>query len=290
MRLRSFSVAARELNLSQPAVSRHISTLEARLGQRLFHRNNNRITPTDNAQRLADAVALGFGHVHEAWESVLAPPERDEVVLACSFGFADQWLMPRFSELRNAMRGTRVRVVTTDQLGDIDMSKIDAAVTWDLNQHPQRPFLPLIPDETFPVCSPEFAARRGLETGAGIEALPVEDFLNFDVGRSGFLTWNAWFAHAGLPPGPLDVSPEFDAYPFLMQAVLNHEGIALGWRGLVDKLLQEGRIIRAGPSVSQRETAYYLQYRPIRNEDDPLSRLLAWFEAQVDRDLSAVLF
>ena len=58
-----FSSAAKELNLSQPAVSRHISTLEGRLGCALFYRDHNKITPTEAGQKLADAVSLGIGHV-----------------------------------------------------------------------------------------------------------------------------------------------------------------------------------------------------------------------------------
>ena len=94
----SLSRAAQELGLSQPAVSRHIATLEDRLGQPLFHRNNNRITPTESATRLAGAVALGYGHVDQVWDDVLKPSDRREVTLACSYGFADQWLMPSFSD------------------------------------------------------------------------------------------------------------------------------------------------------------------------------------------------
>ncbi|MBY6069145.1 LysR family transcriptional regulator [Leisingera aquaemixtae] len=275
----SLSRAAIELGLSQPAVSRHIATLEDRLRQPLFDRNNNRITPTANAIRLADAVALGLGHVDQAWSEVLAAPETDEVTLACTFGFADQWLMPRHSDLRASLGGTRVRVVTTDQLGDIDMSRLDAAVVWDPSRMPERPYFPLIPSETFPVCTPGFLADHP-EAADGISALPPVSFLHFDTGSSGFLTWPGWFEQAGLPLPRFGKAPEFDAYPFLLQAVLDGEGIALGWLGLVDQLLENGRLVRAGPSVFSRETAYYVQHRPVLDETGALARLLAWFQGQ----------
>lgn len=291
MRYNNFSMAARKLNLSQPAVSRHIATLEDRLGQPLFQRDNNKLTPTANARRLADAVALGFGHVDRVWRDISAPPERDEVVLACTFGLAEQWLMPRFSELRTAMQGARVRVVTTDQLGDIDLGRVDAAVVWNIEQAPDRPALPLIPEEVFPICSPDFAAREfdghpGVAANVdppGLEKLPASRFLHFDVGSSGFLTWDGWFAKAGLKPPRIDKGATFDAYPFLLQAVLAGEGVALGWRGLADELLAQGRVIRVGPTVAHRETAYYLQHRPIRDPDGALARLVDWFREQVSQ-------
>ena len=279
VRHRSFSGAAAELNLSQPAVSRHVSTLELRLGQPLFIRNNNRIVPTGNAQRLADAVALGFGHVRDTWNSISAPTDRDEVVLACSFGIADQWLMPRFSDLRASMRGARVSVVTTDQLEDIDLSSIDAAVVWQPEAHPERPAIPLIPDECFPVCTPDFYAQH-VQGNDDLSDVPPDLFLHLDVGRSGFLTWKDWFTKAGCKPVLFGNPIEFDAYPFLIQAVLSGEGLALGWRGLVDRLLAEGHLMRAGRSVSKHETAYFLQHRPIMEENTPLARLVNWFRGK----------
>ncbi|WP_027258062.1 LysR family transcriptional regulator [Leisingera aquimarina] len=279
----SLSRAAAELGLSQPAVSRHISTLEERLRQPLFERNNNRIAPTANATRLADAVALGLGHVDQAWSEILAAPDTDEVTLACTFGFADQWLMPRYSDLRAYLGGGRVRVVTTDQLGDIDLSRLDAAVVWDPSRMPDRPYFPLIPAETFPICSPGFLEAHP-EAGADIARVPPELFLHFDTGVSGFLTWEGWFAQAGLTAPQFGTAAEFDAYPFLLQSVRRGEGIGLGWTGIADQALAAGEVLRLRPAVSDRPHSYFLQHR--ETGGSALERMLKWFkrEASASRD------
>lgn len=55
----SFSQAAKELHTVQPAVSRHISTLEAQLGVSLFTRNSRDVTITQaGEQLLKDAKAI----------------------------------------------------------------------------------------------------------------------------------------------------------------------------------------------------------------------------------------
>lgn len=291
-RLGSFSLAAQELNLSQPAISRHISALEARLGRELFLREHNKVKPTEIGRKLGDAVSLGFGHVAAIWRDVSEPADRDDVVLVCSYGFADQWLMPRFSRLREAMEGARLHVTTSDQMNDIDFRHIDAAVVWDLGRMPDRPAIALVRDETFPVCSPGFLSRIQMEQREGgisgspeprLCSLPSEYFLHFDVRGSDFLTWKDWFVRAGLPVPDFGHPLEYDAYPFLIRAALHGEGIALGWRGLVDQLLTDGSLVRAGPSVSKRDTSYYLQHRPISEENGPLARLVAWFTAEADR-------
>jgi len=50
----SFSRAADELHLTQPAVSKHIQQLEAELGVRLFHRVGRRVALTDAGRIVAD--------------------------------------------------------------------------------------------------------------------------------------------------------------------------------------------------------------------------------------------
>ncbi len=50
----SFSRAADELNLSQPAVSKHIQLLEAELGVRLFQRVGRRVELTDAGRIVVD--------------------------------------------------------------------------------------------------------------------------------------------------------------------------------------------------------------------------------------------
>ncbi|SLN63539.1 Glycine cleavage system transcriptional activator [Roseovarius albus] len=285
VRHRGFSLAAKELNLSQPAVSRHIATLEGRLGCALFHRDHNKITPTEAGQKLADAVALGIGHVASVWQEVMAQGEDHGVVLACSYGFSDQWLMPRFSDLRRAMGGVPVRLITSDQLEYLDFRRIDAAVVWDVSQLSDRPYFPLIKDETFPVCSPSFLARyhqkqreRGEPEGKiDFSNLVADDFLHFAVGNSGFLTWRSYFTHLGLPIPDFGPTTPYDAYPFLIRAVRSGEGVALGWRGLVDDLLHRNEILRVGPSASNRETSYYLQHRPVSDRTSAVARLVDWF-------------
>lgn len=274
----SLSRAAETLGMSQPAVSRHISTLEARLGKPLLSRNNNRVVPTADAFKLANAVELGMGHLDQIWTEISAPPDRSDVTLACTFGFADQWLMSRFSDLRKFVGEGRVRVVTTDQLGDIDLRRLDAAVVWDPSRMPDRPYFPLIPCETFPICSPDFLKAHP-EARESVANLSPELFLHLDVGDSGFMTWASWFAHAGFIPPVFSRPTRFNAYPFMLQAVRNGEGVGIGWRGLIELALAKGEIIRLGPTVADRKVSYFLQHRQVRDENGTLGRMLHWFES-----------
>lgn len=70
-----FRRAAEQLHLSQPAVSRHISELEAELGVRLFDRNTREVVPTEAGrylqsalERVLDELEGVLAHVHSESE------------------------------------------------------------------------------------------------------------------------------------------------------------------------------------------------------------------------------
>ena len=63
---RSFRKAAAVLHLSQPAVTKTISTLEATLGTRLFHRVPNGVEPTVHGRSFAPRAAAVFNELRRA--------------------------------------------------------------------------------------------------------------------------------------------------------------------------------------------------------------------------------
>jgi LysR family glycine cleavage system transcriptional activator len=62
-RLASFSGAANELNVTQPAISRSISRLEAHLGYPLFIRHGRWIKLTQNGDKLFRATSTAFNTI-----------------------------------------------------------------------------------------------------------------------------------------------------------------------------------------------------------------------------------
>src|SRR5690242_13234678 len=96
-RLGSMSAAARELGVSQPAISRHLQILEADLGQALFHRNRRGLSLTAAGNAYRHAVALGLDHIAAATATLRAQTGDQTIRIATNFGFAQQWLMPRLS-------------------------------------------------------------------------------------------------------------------------------------------------------------------------------------------------
>jgi hypothetical protein len=102
----SFSAAARQLRIGQPALSKTIAQLEERLQVRLLTRTSHALLPTDASLRFCERAQLA---IQEAGEAEI---ERAMPVLASSVGsgFRQQRPLPgsrSFPDCRNSSQSSR---------------------------------------------------------------------------------------------------------------------------------------------------------------------------------------
>ena len=98
----SFTAAARNLHMTQPAVSLHVKALEQHLGARLLHRETRGVRVTEAGQVLLDASEIVLTTLEETERRVqeLESPERGSVLLACGDTIALHLLPPVLAEFR----------------------------------------------------------------------------------------------------------------------------------------------------------------------------------------------
>lgn len=92
----SFSAAAKELGLGQPAVSKRIALLEEEFGSQLFMRTTRKLTPTREAHRVYDLARQVLGTFEAARASIREAPARPSGTLRISVpsSFGRHYLMP----------------------------------------------------------------------------------------------------------------------------------------------------------------------------------------------------
>jgi DNA-binding transcriptional LysR family regulator len=281
-RLGSFTRAAEELGISQPAVTRHVRTVESTLGQPLFRRDHNRLSLTDAGRRLWSSVAAGFGEIAGTLDALRAEAEGRRLVFAAHAGFAQQWLMPRFSELCQVLGGPDVRLMITDSTAELDRGDFDFAVRVGRGAWREQDSHSLIAEVVAPVAAPQLLEARPELRAAAPAALLQAPLLHMDAGDQPWTTWRGWFQAMGVTapvpaPGVL-----YNNYPLVLQEVLAGNGVALGWRPLTDRLIGQGALVQLGPSVTNPEQGYFLTWP--RGDPDPelRNRLCAWFDRQLD--------
>ncbi len=118
----NFSVAARRLYLSQPAVSLHIGNLEKQLGLELFHRNGRTIQLSDAGRVLLPLAqeALRHGKRIEETMSSLRGVMIGELAIASSTTVG-KYILPRVvGEFRRCYPQVRVSITVSSRRSAID--------------------------------------------------------------------------------------------------------------------------------------------------------------------------
>lgn len=92
--------AARALGVSQPAVSRSLSTLEAKLGKTLFERRGRQVVPTPEALTLNAALDALFTALNKVNESAFVARSVAPIRVISSPLYAGGFLQAQFAALR----------------------------------------------------------------------------------------------------------------------------------------------------------------------------------------------
>ena len=280
----SFAGAAKELGISQPAVSRHIASLETRLGIRLFERSRNGVRLTEDGQRYHEKIAAGLGLIQTATSEAVQPSTREQVMIACSGPASHYLLMPRRSALQDAL-GDETRIGTAvfnSYARNLPLDPVpDVVLDWD-RVIGSKERTALFREAVRPVCSPQYAATheetlRGPVSGWGGLA-----FLEPGLPNTGWASWEDWFLAAGHPQ-PRPRFTGFDNYIYSLEAAVSGQGIALGWRRFVDRHLETGALVALGDGYVERDN----HFCGILTEQGRLRSIAASYLSELKRLLSA---
>ncbi len=86
-------------------------------------------------------------------------------------------------------------------------------------------------------------------------------FLKLTKTNRGWATWEDWFARVGGP----EVAPHYyglDNYVYLLEAAAAGRGIALGWRGMIERYTDTGSLIRLGEGFVSFDRPLYAVLAP----------------------------
>ena len=112
-RLGNVTRAARELQTSPSAVSRHIAGLERRLSVRLFERSTKGVQLTEPGRRYQEAVVAALNSLKAGGAEAAELSAGPGVVIACSHDSSHLVIMPRYAALEKLLGSeARVRLLT----------------------------------------------------------------------------------------------------------------------------------------------------------------------------------
>ena len=164
-RRRSFSAAARELGISQPAVSKHIADIERRLEVHLIERRRQGAELTAAGAFLADSVLRAEALLAQAARSVtnFRRPPTGSLTIAAS-GVPATYLLPEVAiAFQRTYPGVRVSIVSAPSAQTMDALRAHRAefgVVGGFAAAPEIEAEPLVEEDIVVVGPPQYAGRR----------------------------------------------------------------------------------------------------------------------------------
>ena len=128
--LQSFSAAARELRLSNAAVSKHVSHLEEELGARLLHRTTRKVSPTAIGEAYLERSARLLDELDELDRSVTRSTTEVRGTLRVNVpnAFGALYISPMIPALLARWPELSVDMSMTDRFVDLVDEGVDVAI------------------------------------------------------------------------------------------------------------------------------------------------------------------
>jgi LysR family glycine cleavage system transcriptional activator len=266
-RTENLTGAAHELHVTQSAVSRQISVLEAYLGVELLRRQRHGVSLTKVGRAYAEQIVPAFAMIANATGELLKDSSQDALRLLTYTTFAAKWLIPRLPDFHAKHPGIEVRLSTAVPDVDFDRDEVDMAIQFGDGQWPNTQSDRLFTDQTEPVCSPAFLAMYAPESQHP-ESLLRQRLLLSRYRRN---DWSDWLEVNQLTSMSVDSKRmSFGSSILALQAAVDGLGIVIGQTRLLASDFETGRLLRpfAGtrwkPLRSDR--AYYL-LRPLHQRE-----------------------
>ncbi len=244
-RLMSFTRAAAELGVSQPAVSLAIRQLEQALGQALFLREHRSIRLTEAGERLFNEVSISFGRILKTLNQIAPLSAPALVTLSISTAFANYWVMPRLSRLHNAHPGVDLRLQVVDRDLDLEHENVSLGIRRGRGNWPGYHSSSIAREELLAVASPSYLATQGVPHA--IEDLEHHQFIHLEEPFRPRPQWRDWFQSFDLDYVDRGEGLRLNDYALVIQAAMAGEGIALGWRHVVDSLIKSRLLVPVVP-------------------------------------------
>lgn len=249
--------AAQELNVSQPAISRRISALEADLGCHLFDRSRKPVQLTEQGRELAQVLRTSFGSIETMVDRLRRGASRRVVTVSAPSGFVGYWLIQHLGDLEEAFPEITIRIIS-QEYGEPERPG-DVAVRFGLPDASVAGEVRILGEEVFAVASPLYLQRRGLVPETfGFEG---QTLLTMEGARSHWHDWPSWFEAVGREMPRRVRELDFNSYAHLVNAALAGQGICLCWAGLLDPFLESGAMLRLGEEVARSDRGYHVALR-----------------------------
>ncbi len=244
----SFSLAAEQLGVTQPAVSLQIRSLEKRLGRKLLDRSGRRVEPTEAGQRLYRSAQRMLALEEQLVEEVADASEGElagTLQLGASTGPGGSVVPLLLCEFQRTNPSVRVSLTVSDTQTIVDHvagRELAIGIVGAARRHRGVTFEPLFRDEVVLACPPghRFAGRM-----ISLDELQSEPPVVMQEGAGVRQVIDDALRSAGLRDRDLEVKLELGLQESVKSAVAAGYGVSFISRSAIEAELSTGAIATA---------------------------------------------
>jgi LysR family glycine cleavage system transcriptional activator len=250
----SFTLAAKELHVTQTAVSHQIKLLENELGAVLFRRTPRRLALTPSGSAWAAELGPIFSRLLAVNRRLRKPARAERPLVSVSTipSLGTRWLAPRLGRFLSRHPDIDVRISASDHLVDFAVEPIDVGIRYGKGRYPGLLSEKLSDDAFVVVCAPAVLSRRKVRSPRDLEG---QTLLEDDHPHA----WQEWLGRQKVRLGSYRRTVLDDSSMLLEAAVRGH-GFALSrWSLSVDEV-SLGRLVLPFPKIAPLPTglSYWL--------------------------------
>ncbi len=233
----SFTLAAKELNLTQSAISRQVKELEEIVGVDLFRRVGRRVVLTRAGQKFASDLAVDLGNIrHTVMRAISVGDMSESLRVATLPTFASQWLIPKLSDFKKLYPQAEISLSTRLQPIDLEKENFDLAIHFGQQNWPNSDMRFLCSEVMIPVASPDFVRVHGLSSLKKLARAPLLHLSSRPT------VWHDFFQSVGIEGGTFLKGQYFDQFSMIIAGAEASLAAAMVPRYLVEQELKSGAL------------------------------------------------
>ncbi len=249
----NFRKASEEMGVTAGAVSQQVRKLESEIGAALFYREPDGLAFTEQGRLYHAKIAAIFEQLRQA--TGLLVPSPDHVTISVTPTVASKWLIPQLPDFTAMHPEIDVRIMATERVLSFRNEPIDLAIRQTASHLGSGLKTEvLFRQELVAVCSPQLLSGFQLP-------LSDEQIAQLPLLHDSLDLWDAFLAPREKDAPQVLKGVRLGATGLCLDAALAHQGVALASRFLVERDLEDHRLVQVTPRSLLGPETFYLLWR-----------------------------
>ena len=276
----SFTRAAKELHLTQSAVSNQILNLERQLGATLFDREHGRLEVTPAGRLFWEETLVALQQLTKATRRITDKSDGPATLtVSAPSSFSNLWLMPRIAEFVRQNPDITLNLLDRSDARGLLSAQVDAAIELCETHPTGMSSLCVLSLVYRPYASPALLRRPDLAKEGLPGLLKSVPLIRTSMANA----WECWLRLASLDrevePSLLAEGPAYAQASLALTAVISGMGVALLPGYVADEYRKEGTIVLLSSIGWPAKRSYRLQWNSDATTKPGLRRFIDWAEA-----------